>query len=154
LCHYRWWKGRFRNSDDLTISEIITLSEGKKVELPIKVHRIGHLDKVARVYVVDQTLRRWRVKWPCRRELEVYTRNYLLENIEKKYEGRGCSAKGYAIGKKYCIFTKWSVEGIKRTGPSGRTFSFYDKKQYDDKLYEIVSKQIPEFIAGTNNEIT
>ena len=149
-----WREGKWRNADDVGRQRPVTLSEGEKKVFLIEERRLEHLDKVARVSVVDQTGKRWRVPWPKSKQFAQNTRHGELDRIEEENPRRTCTIVGYYLRKDFYIFASWNKEPPSKSASVGRTFHFDGKDAYARKLEEIRSDLLPKLLAEQVEEIS
>lgn len=149
-----WRDGKFRNADDLSRLKPVSLSEGEKKEFSIEEKRVAHLDKVAKVCVLDQTGRRWQVPWPSSKQLAHQTRHGELDRIEEESSHRTCKVVGYYLKDNFYILAHWNKEPSNKSSFTGRTFRFDRKDAYARKLEDIRSDLLPKLMAGKIEEIT
>ena len=101
-----WRDGKWRNMDAVGHQRPVSLSEGEKKEFLIKESRFEHLDKIAKVCVLDQTGRRWQVPWPGLKQLAQNTRHGELDRIEEENARRMCKIIGYQLRSDFYIFAQ------------------------------------------------
>jgi len=153
LKHRLWRTGKWASTDDVDHQKTISLTEGQKVELPIEKHRLNHLAKICRVFIHDQTGRKWRVKWPNAQKLEMLTRHGQLDRIEEENSRRTCKVVGYNLRSEFYLFTHWNVDPPSKSSHTGKTFRFDKRSDYDKKLEEIRTIQLPKMLAEELQEI-
>jgi len=131
----------------------VSLSEGEKKEFPIEEWQVAHLDKVAKVCVLDQTGRRWQVTWPSSKQLAQQTQHGELDQIKEESPLRTCKVVGYYLKNNFYILARWNKEPTKKSSFTERTFGFNRRDAYAQKLEEIRSDFLPKLMAGTIDEI-
>jgi len=144
----------FRRQNPLSRLKPVSLSEGEKKEFSIEERRVAHLDKVAKVCVLDQTGRRWQVPWPSSKQLAHQTRHGELDRIEEEGSHRTCKVVGYYLKDNFYILAHWNKEPSNKSSFTGRTFRFDRKDAYARKLEDIRSDLLPKLMAGKIEEIT
>lgn len=149
-----WRRGKWRSKDATNRQKTINLSEGQKAEFPIEERRLEHLNMVACVRVHDQTGRSWRVKWPNPRQLAVTTRHGELDRIQEENPRRVCKIVGYYLRHDLYIFVHWNKDPPNKSSFLGRTFFFENRADYDKKMEELRSVQLPKLLAEELQEIT
>jgi len=155
LLRARLWRGgKWRSKDEVGRQRAVSLSEGEKKEFPIEEMRLVHLDKVAKVCVLDQTGRHWPVLWPTPRQLVLKTRHGELDRIEEENPRRTCKIVGYYLRDDFYIFALWNKEPPSKSSSIGRTFHFDRRDAYARKLEEIRSVLLPKLLAEEIEEIT
>lgn len=149
-----WRSGKWRNKDDLGRQRTVSLSEGEKKEFPIEKGRLAHLDKIAKVCVLDQTGRSWPVPWPGPKRIATQTRHGELDRIEEENARRSCKIVGYYLRNDLYILAHWNKEPPNKSAFIGRTFHFDRKDAYSRKLEEIRTNLLPQLLAEEIEEIT
>lgn len=148
-----WNRGKYRNKDEVGRQQAVNLSEGQKADFLIEERRIAHLDKVAKVCVLDQTGRRWPVFWPRPKLLAQKTRHGELDRIEEGNSRRSCKIVGYYLQNDFYIFAHWNKDPSNKSSFIGRTFHFDGRDAYARKLAEIRSDLLPKLLAEEIEEI-
>lgn len=144
-------KGRWIWNED--IKQKTKLNEGEKTIIGINVPNGINITDIYRVEVIDQIGKAWPVKWISHYKLEKIATQELLDEFKKENDHRKVNILGYRLGNKYFLQTSFNTK-IQRTGvPCGRSFWFYDFKKYQDKLNDIKSIQLDEFLSGSIEEI-
>lgn len=129
------------------------LAEGEKKEFLISLPNGLEITEIYKVLVIDQTGKGWNVKWPSIAHLMQIATKEELVSIEEENDKRFVSVKGYRLGTKYFIETKFDTK-IKRLGMiNGRSFWFRDAKKYLEKLQDIQNTQIVKFLAAETESI-
>ena len=149
-----WRDGKYCNKDDLGRLKPVSLSEGQKVDFLIEKERLTHLGKVAKVCVIDQTGKRWPVKWPKSRELDEKTQYGELDRVEEENPRRNCKIVGYHIQGDFYIHAHWNKEPLNKSVFMCRDFHFSRKDAYREKLEELRIFQLPKLLSGEIMEIT
>lgn len=149
-----WRDGKWRSTDDVGRQRTVSLSEGEKKEFLIDDRRLEHLDRVAKVSVLDQTGKRWRVPWPSPKQLAHNTRHGELDRIEEENPRRTCKIVGYYLQDDLYILAHWNKEPPNKSSFVGRTFHFDRKDAYTRKLEEIRTDLLPKLLAEEIEEIT
>jgi len=154
LRHRLWRNGKWRSVDDVGSRRPVSLSEGEKKEFLIEERQLGHLDKVVKVCVLDQTGKRWHVPWPRSKQLAQKTQHGELDRIEEENPRRTCKIVGYYLQNDFYILAHWNKEPPSKSVSVGRTFHFNRKDAYMQKLEEIRFDLIPRLLAEEIEEIT
>ncbi len=135
-----WRDGKYRSVDEVGRQRSVNLAEGEKKEFLIEESRLEHLDKIAKVCVLDQTGKRWRVAWPKPKQLAHNTQHGELDRVEEENPRRTCRIVGYYFRDEYYILAHWNKEPPSKNSFVGRTFHFDRKDAYARKLEEIRSR--------------
>lgn len=149
-----WRDGKYCNKDDLGRLKPVSLSEGQKVDFLIEERRLAHLDKVAKVCVIDQTGRRWPLKWPSSKELDKKTQHGELDRVEEENSRRNCKIVGYHMQGNFYIFAQWNKEPPNKSSSMGRNFHFVREDAYRQKFEELRTSQLPKLLSEEIMEIT
>ncbi|MDO9265831.1 MAG: hypothetical protein Q7U00_01995 [Sulfurimonas sp.] len=133
--------------------ENIKLTEGEKKEILISLPNGLEVTDIYKVQVWDQSGKTWHVKWASFGTLMQIATKEELFSSEEENDKRFVVVKGYRLGKKYFIETKFDTK-VKRTGMiNGRSFWFVDAKKYLEKLQNIQDTQIVKFLASETESI-
>lgn len=149
-----WREGKYCWKDDLGRLKPVSLSEGQKVDFLIEERRLAHLDKVAKVCVIDQTGRRWLVKWPSSKELGKKTQHGELDRVEEENPRRTCKIVGYHMQGDFYISAQWNKEPANKSSFMGRNFHFVREDAYRQKIEELRTSQLPKLLSEEIMEIT
>lgn len=129
------------------------LTEGEKIEFLISLPNGLEMTDIYKAQVLDQAGKTWKVKWPSVATLIQIATKEELFSIEEENDKRFVAVKGYRLGRKYFIETKFDTK-VKRTGVIiGRSFWFVDAKKYLEKLQNIQDTQIVKFLASETESI-
>lgn len=130
------------------------LTEGKNADVPISLPNGLEIQEIYKAEVIDQTGRRWAVKWPSLSKLSKMATSKQIDFFEDQNESRICSATGYRLGEKFYLETKFNtIPG--RTGVTcGRSFLLMDFQTYLDKYQDIKQNQRIQFLSAEIDDIT
>lgn len=149
LKHRLWRTGKWVSADAAEVRhrQTVSLSEGQKVELPIDKRHFDYLDRIARVYISDQSGKKWPVTWPSARELAILTQHGMLDRIQEETPRRTCNIQGYQLKSRFHLTARWNPDPPKKDSSIGKTFSFDKKSDYDQKLDDIRTVQLPKLLS-------
>jgi predicted DNA-binding antitoxin AbrB/MazE fold protein len=133
--------------------ESIKLNEGEKREVVISLPDGLDITDIYRVEVVDQTARRWPVKWVSKSRLCKTATQETLDEFADENDKRIVSATGYRVGERYYLDTKFNTKPARTGKPCGRGFWFFDVHKYREKLQDVKSTQASCFLSGEAEEI-
>jgi hypothetical protein len=105
------------------------------------------------VEVHDQSGKTWAVKWPSSSKLEILVHHEKLHATEESNENRVCKLSGYTASGKYHIYVHWNSTPKNKNAFNGKYFYFKTKKEYDEKLKDIIENQQPKLLACEADEI-
>lgn len=148
-----WRDGKWRSMDTVGHQKTVSLSEGEKKEFLIEERRFEHLDKIAKVCVLDQTGKRWQVPWPRSKQLAQNTQHGELDRIEEDNPRRTCKIIGYRLRNEFYIFAHWNKEPPNKSSSVSRTFPFDSEAAYARKLANIQRDLLPKLMAEEIDEI-
>jgi hypothetical protein len=139
---------------DEAIKSTTKIAEGEKAEWKFSVPHGVAIPAVCRVEVMDQSGKRWPVKWPSHKTLLKIATTEELDTFKAVNETRICSVKGFRLGDKFFLQTNFN--GIRPwTGKiSGRGFWFQDVKAYEEKFADVTVIQVPRFLAAEVDELS
>lgn len=148
-----WRDGKWQSTDAVGRQRTVSLSEGEKKEFLIEERQFEHLNKVAKVCILDQAGKRWHVPWPGQKQLAQNTQHGELDRIEEENPRRTCKIIGYQLRSEFYIFVLWNKEPPSKNSSVGRTFPFESKNAYTRKLAEIRDDLLPKLMAEKIDEI-
>lgn len=133
--------------------ESIKLNEGEKREIVISLPDGLNITDIYRVEVVDQTARRWPVKWASKSRLFKTATQEILDEFTDENDKRIVSLVGYRIGERYYLDTKFDTKPKRTDKLCRRGFWFFDVQKYREKLQEVKCNQASSFLSGEAEEI-
>lgn len=133
--------------------QLTTLPQGRREKFKIEQPRWAGWPEVLGAYVVDQTGKKWKVKWPqpahLAKKLEF---ERLLETTEFTEGKRKVRLAAFRYGEHYRIHVNWSG-----TDPRGSITSRYfgqsSRSAFDARLKEISDVAIPQLLNSEIDEI-
>lgn len=149
--HFQHKKGRWVYKQ--TPGQSIKLEEGEKKEVSISLPNSISITEIYKVVVIDQTGKEWPVKWATISKLEKVATKEILEEFTAENDKRVVSATGYRLGTRYYLETKFNTKPERTGVPCGRGIWFLDIKKYKEKMKNIKSVQVEEFLSGISEEI-
>ncbi len=124
------------------------LNEGEKNEITISLLDELDITDIYRVEVVDQTARRWPVKWASKSRLcKIATQEALDEFIDES-ENRIVSATGYRIGEKYYLSTQFDTKPRGTSKPFVNNILLFSEQSYRERLQDVKCNQARLFLYG------
>lgn len=133
--------------------ERIKLNEGEKSEIVISLPDGLDITDIYRVEVIDQTARRWPVKWMATSRLYKTATQETIDEFTEENDKRIVSVTGYRLGERYYLDTKFNTKPGRTGKPSGRGFWFFDVLKYREKLQDVKCNQASSFLSGEAEDI-
>lgn len=131
----------------------LKLTEGEKTEVHISLPDCISIVEIYKVDVVDQTGKKWPIKWQSKDRLEQIATHEKISDLLKENSKRIVSATAYRLGEKYFLETKFNTKPGRTGCTCGRSFWFLDNNRLKQKLDDISEHQIPKFLSGEIEEI-
>jgi hypothetical protein len=147
FCPLKWLQGQWRY-DQEERSQKITLNEGRKAEISVKLPWIPALVNIARVAVFDETGKKWLVSWPSQRVRRKLDKNEKLDEHSEKQDGRWYELHGMVVGGEYRILLRWHKTPNNDQENYEREIRCSSSRKYRAKLSDLKENQLPKLMAG------
>lgn len=147
-----WRSGRWIYEADCGNGGQIT--EGKKEEFKISLPSDLSITRIVGAAVCDQSGKAWKVRWPTPKKLAALVYYESFHYSEESNDDRLCKISGYATSNRFHIFTNWNPTPGNKNSFTGRHFRFSSKKEFQEKLDNLVEIQRPKMLSCEIDEIT
>lgn len=149
----RVWKSKRWIYDDKP-RKPMHITEGKKEETKITMPNGLEISDIVRVEVHDQSGFVWEVEWPSPKKLATLVHYEQLHETEESNDNRVCKLSGYTASGAYHIYTHWNPAPRSKSSFTGKFFHFKIKKEYDEKLTDIIENQQPKLLSCEIDDVT
>lgn len=149
----RTWKHKSWIYDDKP-RDGFDVYEGEQEEISINLPAWVTITDVLKVEIYDRSGRAYPVEWPSTEQLFVLVHYEILYETEESSKDRVCKIIGYAASGNYHIYTSWGLISKNKKSSKGKIFHFKNKKNYENKLKELIMNQRPKLLVAEINEIT
>lgn len=122
----------------------LVIPEGQKGKINIELPKGLQEFNIYKAYLIAQTGKCWKIKWPNPKKTQKITATKELQSIHKYNDNRSCTITMYQLGSRYCLKLSCTI----KTNKDERLYWFSDKNQCEMKL-DKVQRNIKSYLDGT-----
>ena len=143
---FLWRKGQFTGTDSIDRNKTITLPEGQKYVHRLSDFHVKHMEKTGRVFIRDQTGRKWKVRWPRPHKLKTLNHYEELQLVNEESASVKCQIIGFEHRDEFRIYAYRSPKPSGKGPATARNYAYKNRSEYDEKMQEIVDNQLPKIL--------